>query len=62
MNYKSFPCLIVEVIYDSTEAFDRGDKFPDDQILDSLQEYVLINSKPQRVEYFRGGEDGLWIW
>lgn len=52
----------MEVIYDSTEAFDRGDKFPDDQILDSLQEYVLINSKPQRVEYFRGGEDGLWIW
>ncbi|MDJ0553022.1 MAG: Uma2 family endonuclease [Microcoleaceae cyanobacterium MO_207.B10] len=28
-NYKSFPCLIVEVLSDSTEAFDRGDKFAD---------------------------------
>lgn len=29
INYKSFPCLIVEVLSDSTEAFDRGDKFAD---------------------------------
>jgi Uma2 family endonuclease len=26
-----------------------------------LQEYVLINSKRQRVECFRRGEEGLWI-
>lgn len=60
-NYKSFPCLIVEVISDSTEAFDRGDKFADYQILESLQEYVLINTKRQRVECFRRGNDGLWM-
>ncbi|MEC4895097.1 MAG: Uma2 family endonuclease [Oscillatoria sp. PMC 1051.18] len=60
-NYKSFPCLIVEVLSDSTEAFDRGDKFADYQTLASLQEYVLINSKRQRVECFRRGDNGLWI-
>ena len=60
-NYKSFPCLIVEVLSDSTEAFDRGDKFADYQSLDSLQEYVLINPKSQRVECFRRGDNGLWI-
>lgn len=60
-NYKRFPCLIVEVISDSTEAFDRGDKFADYQTLESLQEYVLVNTKRQRVECFRRGDDGLWI-
>jgi Uma2 family endonuclease len=53
--------LIIEVLSDSTEAFDRGDKFNDYQTLESLQEYVLVNSKHQRVETFRRGEEGLWI-
>jgi Uma2 family endonuclease len=60
-TYKSFPKLIIEVLSDSTEAFDRGDKFNDYQTLDSLEEYVLVNSKHQRVETFRRGEQGLWI-
>jgi Uma2 family endonuclease len=60
-TYKSYPKLIIEVLSDSTEAFDRGDKFNDYQTLDSLEEYVLVNSKHQRVETFRRGEQGLWI-
>jgi Uma2 family endonuclease len=60
-TYKQFPCLIIEVLSDSTEAFDRGDKFIDYQSLESLQEYVLVNSKKARIECFRRGEDGLWI-
>ncbi|MBH8575324.1 Uma2 family endonuclease [Nostocaceae cyanobacterium CENA369] len=59
--YKRFPCLIVEVLSDSTEAFDRGDKFADYQALESLQEYTLINTKRQRVECFRRNDEGLWI-
>ncbi|BAY94838.1 MULTISPECIES: Uma2 family endonuclease [unclassified Tolypothrix] len=59
--YKKFPCLIVEVLSNSTEAFDRGDKFADYQTLESLQEYVLINTKRQRVECFRRNEQGLWV-
>jgi len=58
---KRFPRLIVEVLSDSTEAFDRGDKFADYQALDSLQEYVLINTKRQRVECFRRNEADLWV-
>ncbi len=58
---KKFPCLIVEVLSDSTEAFDRGDKFADYQVLESLQEYVLINVKRQRVECFRRNQEGLWL-
>lgn len=59
--YKRFPCLIVEVLSDSTEAFDRGDKFADYQTLESLQEYVLVNTKRQRVECLRRNEAGLWV-
>ena len=60
-TYKRFPKLIVEVLSASTEAFDRGDKFASYQALDSLEEYVLINTRHQRVESFRRGSDGLWL-
>ena len=60
-TYKEFPRLIIEVLSDSTEAFDRGDKFADYQSLPSLQEYVLINTKKARIECFRRTADGLWL-
>lgn len=60
-GYKRFPCLIIEVLSNSTEGFDRGDKFADYQTLESLQEYVLINTRKQRVECFRRNDQGLWV-
>ena len=60
-TYKRFPKLIVEVLSNSTEAFDRGDKFTDYQSLDSLEEYVLINTRHQRVECLRRTPDNLWL-
>lgn len=60
-TFKKFPCLIVEVLSDSTEAFDRGDKFADYQLLETLQEYVVINTKRQRIECFRRNNEGLWV-
>jgi Uma2 family endonuclease len=60
-TYKRFPKLIVEVLSESTEAFDRGDKFTDYQSLDSLEEYVIINTRHQRVECFRRTPDNLWL-
>ncbi|MBD2593387.1 Uma2 family endonuclease [Nostoc spongiaeforme FACHB-130] len=59
--YKRFPCLIVEVLSDSTEAFDRGDKFADYQTIESLKEYILINTKRQRVDCFRLNDDDFWV-
>lgn len=61
-TYKRFPKLIVEVLSESTEAFDRGDKFNDYQTLDTLEEYVLVNTKHQRVEIFQRNEQGGWIF
>ncbi|ELS05665.1 hypothetical protein Xen7305DRAFT_00054160 [Xenococcus sp. PCC 7305] len=59
-TYKKYPCLIIEVLSNSTEAFDRGDKFIDYQSLETLQEYVLINSKKARIECFRRTEGQSW--
>ena len=58
---KRSPKLIIEVLSPSTEAFDRGKKFADYQTLGSLEEYVLIDTRVQRIEVFRRIEDGLWI-
>ena len=52
----------MEVLSESTEAFDRGDKFHDYQSLESLEEYVLINSHQQRVEIFKRQPQGGWIF
>ncbi|GET40303.1 Uma2 family endonuclease [Microseira wollei] len=58
---KKYPCLIVEVLSQKTEAFDRGDKFADYQQLETLQEYVLISQKRQRLECFRRNAEGFWV-
>lgn len=60
-HYKQNPCLIIEVLSTSTEAFDRGDKFTDYQQLESLQEYVLVSQTRQRVDYFQRSSQGLWM-
>ena len=59
--YKSAPCLIVEVLSDSTEAFDRGRKFATYRHLNSLREYVLISTQQPQVDIFRRSEAGQLV-
>lgn len=47
------PCVIVEVLSESTERDDRGWKFRDYRTLGSLEEYVLVSQDARRVEVFR---------
>jgi len=54
------PSLIIEVLSDSTEAYDRGDKFAVYRLITSLKEYVLIDIKSRRVECFRRTADNDW--
>ncbi len=49
----SRPCLIVEVLSESTERVDRREKFFAYQTLPSLQEYVLVAQAARRVEIYR---------
>jgi Uma2 family endonuclease len=60
-DFLRHPCLIVEVLSNTTEAFDRGDKFDDYRNLESLQEYVLVSQTRKRVECFRRNMEGQWV-
>jgi Uma2 family endonuclease len=55
------PKLIIEVLSDSTEAFDRGNKFADYKSISELTEYVLIHQKQILVERFQRKSDSLWL-
>ena len=54
------PQLVIEVLSKSTESFDRGGKFEDYQLLESLQEYVLVSQDKPRVELYRRQQNGSW--
>lgn len=53
------PRLIVEVLFESTEANDRGGKRANYQTLATFEEYLLVESRSRAVERFRRGEHGL---
>ena len=54
------PTLIIEVLSDSTEAFDRGEKFKSYRQINSLKEYILISSKQKSIEQFYRNDAGQW--
>jgi Uma2 family endonuclease len=56
-----YPKLIIEVLSDSTEAFDRGDKFADYKSIETLEEYVLVHQKQVLVEQFQRKRENLWL-
>ena len=60
-NLIEHPCLIVEVLSPSTEAFDRGKKFTNYRQLNTLKEYVLIQADEIGIECFRLNKEGLWV-
>jgi Uma2 family endonuclease len=56
------PNAIVEVLSDSSESYDRGDKFAQYRTLPSLKEYVLVSQKTVLIEHFRRQTDGDWLY
>lgn len=55
------PKVIVEVLSDSTAAYDRGEKFAAYRQIPDLQEYALIDPHHRRIEIFRRTEDDQWL-
>ena len=55
------PTVIVEVLSESTEAYDRGQKFELYRSLESLSEYLLISSRRISAELFTRQADGRWM-
>ena len=54
------PQILIEVLSESTESFDRGDKFQSYKNIKYLQEYILISSDKRCIEQFYRDENGHW--
>jgi Uma2 family endonuclease len=55
------PMLIVEVLSESTEAYDRGDKFAYYRTIPSLSAYLLLSQRRMSAELFLRQGDGNWL-
>ncbi|WP_243651676.1 Uma2 family endonuclease [Thiobaca trueperi] len=59
---KRHPSLIVEVLSESTAAYNRGAKFGYYRQIPSLTECVLIETERMTVDVFRRRPDGQWLF
>lgn len=55
------PRVVVEVLSDSTERFDRGEKFAGYRSLPSVMDYLLVAQGRMRVEQYERQADGTWL-
>lgn len=53
------PKLVVEVLSDSTAAYDRGEKLEQYKLIESLQAVLLFSQTSQRVELHERSERGF---
>lgn len=60
-QYITYPCLIVEVLSDSTEAYDRGSKFRMYRNNPVLQDYLLVSSTKIEVDLYHKTDASEWI-
>lgn len=54
------PVVLLEVLSDSTEAYDRGEKFAHYRRIPTLREYVLLSQREPRIEIHRLNDAGHW--
>jgi Uma2 family endonuclease len=55
------PTLIVEVLSESTQDYDRGERFEHYRSIASFHEYVLIAQDRYHVEHFVRQQDNRWL-
>lgn len=55
------PTLLVEVLSETTEAYDRGAKSEQYRTIDSLREYLLVAQDRCHVEHYARQSDGQWL-
>ncbi len=59
--YITYPCLVVEVLSDSTEAYDRGKKFDKYRRNPNLVDYVLASSAEIAIDIYHKNDAGEWV-
>jgi Uma2 family endonuclease len=59
--YITYPCLIVEVLSSSTEAYDRGKKFEKYRQNPNLIDYVLVSSEEISIDTYHKNDAVKWM-
>jgi Uma2 family endonuclease len=59
-QFISYPCLIIEVLSPSTEAYDRGNKFELYRRSSTLREYVLVSVDKIAIDLYRKDDLNRW--
>ncbi|TFI54565.1 Uma2 family endonuclease [Mastigocladus laminosus UU774] len=60
-QYITYPCLIVEVLSASTEAYDRGGKFRMYRNNPALIDYLLVSSTSIEIDLYHKNDAGDWL-
>jgi Uma2 family endonuclease len=55
------PLVLVKVLSDSTEDYDRGTKFTNYRTIATFRDYVLLSTDKVLVEYATRKDDGSWV-
>ena len=55
------PLVIIEVLSESTQNYDRGEKFVFYRSIPTFQEYILIDQYSVHIEQFYIGSEGNWV-
>lgn len=55
------PLILIEILSESTESYDRGQKFKNYRGIESLREYVLIAQTSPSIEKYVKHGDGFWM-
>lgn len=60
-QYITYPCLIIEVLSKTTEAYDRGGKFRMYQNNPVLKDYLLVSSTAMEIDLYHKNNAGQWM-
>jgi Uma2 family endonuclease len=55
------PTILVEILSDTTESYDRGEKFGHYRQIPSLKEYLLISQYAPRIEHYTRQAVHQWL-
>ncbi len=55
------PVVLVEILSETTEAYDRGDKSHSYRKIASLREYLLVSQNQMQIEKYTKHGDGFWM-
>lgn len=56
-----YPVVIIEVLSEATQGYDRSDKFRLYRDISSLKDYILASQDEIAVEHFTKQSDGKWL-